>query len=207
MSTTPSSSFSFVPLPPSSTPSFDVGQATILPPEKSLSQDPSRSSTPSGIPLNQFDSPSNSPMPVVVADPNSAGSNSNPILISQGVTQAVEVQEAERDIFINGYDGNSYQINLPEEGLLYVTMKEPPTPDQFNSLVIQLDLFDLEGNELVSFNSDAEICFSVKKDEARSNQCLGYYDEDKNRWLCEDPCLKENNGLLWYFISIYFIYF
>src|SRR3990167_3345609 len=98
MSTTPSSSFSFVPLPPSSTPSFYVGQATILPPEKSLSQDPSRSSTPSGIPLNQFDSPSNSPMPVVVADPNSAGSNSNPILISQGVTQAVEVQEAERDI-------------------------------------------------------------------------------------------------------------
>lgn len=106
------------------------------------------------------------------------------------------MQEAEKEIYINGYDGNSYQITLPEQGFLYISMQEPPSTNQFNSLVLQLNLFDEDGAELDSFNSDAEICFSVKNDEARSKQCLGYFDEDRNRWVCEDPCLKENNGLL-----------
>ena len=86
---------------------------------------------------------------------------------------------------------------LPEEGNLYISMEEPPTSSGFNSRVLVLNLFDFYGDQRSSFSDEAEICFTVTADESRDNQCLGYYDEEKEKWICEDPCLKDDDGLLW----------
>ena len=92
---------------------------------------------------------------------------------------------------------------VPEPGALYIAMSEAPPSQQrtFNSEVLQLNFFDYSGNEQTTFADAASICFSVIEEEERDHQCLGYLEESTGEWICEDPCLKLENGLLWYFIS------
>ena len=70
------------------------------------------------------------------------------------------------------------------------------TNQQFGSAIIQLSLFDPEGNEINDFGNEAvEICFTKPSNE--KDACLGYYDERNNDWVCEDRCPKTTNSLIW----------
>jgi len=44
---------------------------------------------------------------------------------------------------------------------------------------------------------DAKLCFDPSTSSGQtSDMCLGYYDEDQNRWVCEDHCLTQEGGKL-----------
>lgn len=53
--------------------------------------------------------------------------------------------------------------------------------------VVLEDIFGIS----VQPNGDIEVCLTVSDvDEAKDNGCLSFYDEDRDRWVCEDPCLE-----------------
>jgi len=59
------------------------------------------------------------------------------------------------------------------------------------SILIDLTLMDSYGFPLTRLMDDIEICVkqpNVDRDEA----CLGYFDLDRQQWICEDPCLKRS---------------
>ena len=112
-------------------------------------------------------------------------------------------------MLVQSSTGKNYQVTVPESGNLYIAVLEAPSSQQrtFNSEVLQLNLFDYSGNEQTTFEDAASICFSVKEEEERDHQCLGYLEERTGEWICEDPCLKLENGLLWYFFSFFSYFF
>ena len=38
----------------------------------------------------------------------------------------------------------------------------------------------------------ADICLRVDPKDNKDDLCLGFYDEDKKEWICEDECLERN---------------
>ena len=58
------------------------------------------------------------------------------------------------------------------------------------SSILNITLSDGQGNAITQLDSPLTICLaypnSTKKDQ---KVCLGYYDENRNKWKCEDECL------------------
>ena len=90
------------------------------------------------------------------------------------------------------------QVIIPEfapSGIEIIV--DDPNPDiyyssnniQFvSSIVVNINLIDGSNN----LGGSVEICF---KSNSNSDQvCLGYLDESKNEWVCEDECPDEKNG-------------
>jgi len=79
---------------------------------------------------------------------------------------------------------------------LDVSINSLVATDDTRSAVIDVSLFDYLGTE-VQPNGDVKIC--LKEPEAgfsQDSECLGFFNEDKNRWECADRCLDQQNGLV-----------
>jgi len=60
-----------------------------------------------------------------------------------------------------------------------------------NSPIINVVL--IQNGELIQPSGSVEICFEVKEEDSK-NSCLSFYDEKKNKFVCEDPCLVYEDG-------------
>ena len=52
-------------------------------------------------------------------------------------------------------------------------------------------------NQLPEGSFRAQICLEVttkKSGESKSDLCLGFFDEQKDQWVCQDSCLKKNSS-------------
>jgi hypothetical protein len=52
-------------------------------------------------------------------------------------------------------------------------------------------------NQLPEGSFRAQICLEVttkKSGESKSDLCLGFFDEEEDRWVCQDSCLKRNSS-------------
>ena len=74
----------------------------------------------------------------------------------------------------------------------------PASPDATAAaadLDVASDIVNVEIENLLGVsvqpNGDIEVCLTVSDvDEAKESGCLSFYDEDRDRWVCEDPCLE-----------------
>lgn len=64
------------------------------------------------------------------------------------------------------------------------------------SPIIELNLFDIFGNQIFNFEEDIEICIQPTSDVSTSDVCLGYQTET-GEFVCEDSCLEDNGSSLW----------
>lgn len=81
----------------------------------------------------------------------------------------------------------------PGETLL-VGPASPDAADAAAQLDVASDIVDVVIEDLfgvsVQPNGEVEVCLTVSDvDEAKENGCLSFYDEERDRWVCEDPCL------------------
>lgn len=79
----------------------------------------------------------------------------------------------------------------------------PPSEDAENaaqsldlaSEIIQVTLTNMFG-ESSQPTDDIEICLEVSDaDRAEEDGCLSFYDEERDVWVCEDPCLELDDNL------------
>lgn len=62
-------------------------------------------------------------------------------------------------------------------------------PDAFAS-----DIFDINlSSPLPRGSFTAEICLTITRDLQKKDLCLGYFDVEKRKWVCEDPCLDRKS--------------
>lgn len=62
------------------------------------------------------------------------------------------------------------------------------------SAVIDISLVDSTGAR-VQPGDDIEICLEVSdSDRVEDEGCLSFFDEMRNEWVCEDPCLDVDNN-------------
>ena len=57
------------------------------------------------------------------------------------------------------------------------------------STVLNITLFDGQGNSITKLDSPLTICLALPNKERGQRVCLSYYDERKDKWRCEDKCL------------------
>ena len=76
---------------------------------------------------------------------------------------------------------------------------DPRTPFDLGNVVFDINLFDSLGRPVTSLPEPITICFtesqsSNNRTQKKDNACLGYFDEAKGKWICEDKCLKGKAG-------------
>ena len=58
------------------------------------------------------------------------------------------------------------------------------------STILNITLQDGEGNSLTQLDSSLTICLALLNETKKGKKvCLSYYNERKNKWICEDECL------------------
>lgn len=81
---------------------------------------------------------------------------------------------------------------------LTIVLNSPLPPSRNGALrdgnVADITLRDASGREITRFDTPLTICLAPEKGE-RDKSCLSYYDEARNEWVCQDKCLKEEDGL------------
>lgn len=88
----------------------------------------------------------------------------------------------------------------PERGDLELTIElNSPLPPSRNGalrdgVVADITLRDASGREITRFDTPLTICLAPDK-ASRDKSCLSFYDEERNEWVCQDECLKEEDGL------------
>ena len=61
------------------------------------------------------------------------------------------------------------------------------------SSVVNITLVSNEGLPITKLDSPLTICLQ-RSNSSKEKVCLGYYDESKAKWRCEDLCLTRSNG-------------
>ena len=72
-----------------------------------------------------------------------------------------------------------------------------PNPGGVGAVILDLSLTDANGEAVYQLQEPIQICFDAptdKKGNIGGSLCLGFFDERKNRWRCQDPCLEQQNG-------------
>ena len=88
--------------------------------------------------------------------------------------------------------------NIITEGTILIISQGKNDNEITNQLspVIDISLYDTNSeNYITSFKTDVEIC--LKSNNDKNPQCLSYFDENKNSWECEDPCLDDIGDNNW----------
>ena len=66
---------------------------------------------------------------------------------------------------------------------------------EVGSEIVQVTLTDIFG-ESTQPSDDIEICLEVSDpDRAEEDGCLSFFDEERDVWVCEDPCLDLDDNL------------
>ena len=220
------STFPSLPLPPSpsfiespppventATRSFNVQQASILPPPPM--QDPEQAITPTSSPSppsgnSILHTPSKS-INIVSNGGNidqPGSTSSNPIIVKSNEASSIIILDS-IPVYIESENGDTVTVELPNSLIddsinqLVVRLADASISNQpINalSLIVSLELFDRNGNEYDEFDDSVEICFSVPDGEKNGGECLAYFDEKKGEWICEDSCVKVKNNLIWFVI-------
>ena len=59
-----------------------------------------------------------------------------------------------------------------------------------STVVLNITLLDGQGNSITQLNSPLTICLALVKEPKKGEKlCLGFFDETKAKWRCEDECL------------------
>lgn len=83
-------------------------------------------------------------------------------------------------------------IIVNEQGILQVSVGTQ-TSNSAVSSVLDINLYDNFGN-LIQPKNDISICLKSDDGTKGDESCLGYFNEIKNKWECEDYCLKEKSN-------------
>ncbi len=92
----------------------------------------------------------------------------------------------------------SVVVQLPPRSppnVIIITKPDPSTfpsgQDEIRSTVVDVSL----ANPLPDGSFNAEICLEVERTdgESKDDLCLGFFNEEKRRWECQDSCLERNN--------------
>jgi len=75
------------------------------------------------------------------------------------------------------------------------TVESTEVDAQRSSQIVEVTLFDADGNEISQLDEPVTVCLKADTSKA-GDGCLGYYDETSKTWKCEDECLKSNDDLL-----------
>jgi len=82
------------------------------------------------------------------------------------------------------------QITVPDgvDGVVVVTKNDgADSINDLSSIVLDISIFDANGERITDFEDDLQICFRNNGDD--NDVCLGFFNEDGN-WECEDFCLE-----------------
>lgn len=63
------------------------------------------------------------------------------------------------------------------------------------SEIVEITLHDADGDEISQLDGPATLCLKADTSKA-GDSCLGFYDEEKKTWGCQDECLKEHDDML-----------
>ena len=85
------------------------------------------------------------------------------------------------------------QIQVPPGNYTLVISNGTDTTDQAVSNIIDLSLFDANGN-LIQPPSSVEICFEITNKHRKKDLCLGSFKN--GAWQCDDNCLKTEGNML-----------
>ena len=156
---------------------------TIL---NSLSNSPSKTNTPQ--------SPTSSYSPLVEASksPAKPTQTSQVLLQSQLISTGGDVVGSVTVI-------QNQESTQPEEqyNLVSTEIQDfiPPIDTEIKSAVVDIIAVNEYGVEII-FKDEAEVCLEVEDTSIAKHSCLGYFDEDSQEWICEDPCLKQEGNTL-----------
>ena len=95
----------------------------------------------------------------------------------------------------NIFNENENNQNL--EVIIKIIDSPSIIPPRGTSDVVDISVFDENGNPITKFNNNIEICLqsSIYDDDSDKNkECLSYFDESKQEWICEDRCLKSKSN-------------
>ena len=62
------------------------------------------------------------------------------------------------------------------------------------STIINVSLVDGAGNSIDQLESPLTICFSRLNISRSGEVCLGYFDERRTKWICQDKCLQRSTS-------------
>jgi hypothetical protein len=84
-------------------------------------------------------------------------------------------------------------INRPNTTL--IISYSPGAPSNSNqqvaSTVLNITLLDSRNNTITQLDSPLTICLAQSNGTKKGEkECLGYFDENKSKWRCEDKCLS-----------------
>lgn len=71
--------------------------------------------------------------------------------------------------------------NIPQRGNI-----------EFGNTILDITLYDEFGNSISELPKPMRICLREEKHDG--NTCLGFFDETRGRWKCEEDCLERENG-------------
>jgi hypothetical protein len=79
-----------------------------------------------------------------------------------------------------------------------LTVRETPLHPGALGLPSLLTIYDVDGNEISALDNNVEICFRGTLTEGQLNDtaCLGYYDESRGAWGCQDECLEQRGDMV-----------
>eukprot|EP00012_Vannella_robusta_P010712 CAMPEP_0206203140 /NCGR_PEP_ID=MMETSP0166-20121206/12633_1 /ASSEMBLY_ACC=CAM_ASM_000260 /TAXON_ID=95228 /ORGANISM="Vannella robusta, Strain DIVA3 518/3/11/1/6" /LENGTH=185 /DNA_ID=CAMNT_0053622283 /DNA_START=41 /DNA_END=598 /DNA_ORIENTATION=- len=67
--------------------------------------------------------------------------------------------------------------------------------DVLRSSIIDIRLFDEFGNSITSLEEPLRICLEENGSQKDTGDlCLGFFDVEKNEWICEDECLEQEGS-------------
>jgi len=87
------------------------------------------------------------------------------------------------------------QTETLELTILLASSLNASNEDLRDGVVAEITLQDASGQEITSFDQPLTICLAPEQ-ATTDGACLSYYDESTGEWVCQDKCLKEENGLL-----------
>ena len=114
----------------------------------------------------------------------------------------IELQD-DAPITVTDASGQQIKVSLNNlvttNSILTVNLVPPPATSsvRFESSILSVTLQDENGNEINNFDEPVQLCFSANG-KTTSNKCLNYYDEQKDEWVCTDPCLETSDDLIWF---------
>lgn len=87
---------------------------------------------------------------------------------------------------------------LPEGVTGTLTVRETPLRPGAMGMPSLPTVYDVDGNEISLLDNSVAICLqgTLTDDELNDTACLGYYDEERGMWQCEDECLEQRGGLV-----------
>mmetsp|Transcript_855 Transcript_855/g.3125 ORF Transcript_855/g.3125 Transcript_855/m.3125 type:complete len:983 (-) Transcript_855:50-2998(-) len=115
-------------------------------------------------------------------------------------------QEDNRDVIVEVINDNDDLIGVitvpgevfPDGGTIVVNPVDNPSETGLQPIspIFDITIFDRNGDVVRSFGRDLEICIATPALDQADDICLGFFDEGKQEFVCEDPCVEEEDDQL-----------